>query len=113
MGVDFSAATLANVSFENCMANFSNFVEARLKQVLFIQTTIQSTNYYNCEFNKIKFDDCELNKGDFYQTSLKGIDLSTCTYEILNVTPESLDGCIVSADQAIGFSKLLGLHVKP
>ncbi|MGV7001957.1 hypothetical protein ACWA2C_25180 [Priestia megaterium] len=60
----------------------------------------------------MNFSYCDINGVDFTQTILKGIDISTCTYEQLNVTLESLRGCEVSPNQAIGFSKLLGLNVK-
>ncbi|MEH7355139.1 pentapeptide repeat-containing protein, partial [Neobacillus drentensis] len=42
----------------------------------------------------------------------KGIDISTCTFDRLNVAFESLTGCEVSPEQAIGFATLLGLKVK-
>jgi uncharacterized protein YjbI with pentapeptide repeats len=53
-----------------------------------------------------------LNDVDFTNTILKGVDISTCTFEQINVSPESLVGCEVSSNQAIGFSRLLGLKIK-
>jgi len=60
----------------------------------------------------VSFNRCDLNDIDFTQTILQGIDISTCTFEQINVSLESLIGCEVSSDQAIGFSKLLGLKIK-
>ena len=45
-------------------------------------------------------------------TKLKGIDLSSCELDGLGVTIEDLDGCIVSSEQVIAFSYLLGLIIK-
>ncbi|WP_379320645.1 pentapeptide repeat-containing protein [Paenibacillus puldeungensis] len=112
LGVDFSECNLGNVCFENCDVNLSSFADARLKQVSFDHSSLRSANYYGCKLTKVYFNDTDINDVDFTQTSLKGIDLSTCTYERINVTFPSLQGCEVSPEQAIGFSKLLGLKVK-
>ena len=60
----------------------------------------------------IEFAECQLNEADFNETSLKGIDISTCTYERIDIPVRALAGCTVSPEQAIGFSKLLGLNIK-
>jgi len=41
-----------------------------------------------------------------------GIDLSSCKIDGLGVAVDDLNGCIVSAEQVISFSNLLGLIIK-
>lgn len=60
----------------------------------------------------MKFYECDINDVDFTATALKGIDISTCTFDNLTVSLDSLNGCEVSSEQAIGFAMLLGLKVK-
>ncbi|MBY0134323.1 hypothetical protein H0177_29410 [Bacillus cereus] len=43
---------------------------------------------------------------------LKGVDLSTCLFDNITISLGKLQGCIISTEQAIGFSKLLGVIVK-
>ncbi|WP_342670991.1 hypothetical protein [Peribacillus loiseleuriae] len=49
---------------------------------------------------------------NFARTSLKGIDISSSTFQRLNVSLEDLDGCEVPSEQAIGFAAILGLKIK-
>jgi uncharacterized protein YjbI with pentapeptide repeats len=60
----------------------------------------------------VAFKECDLNEANFEQTPLKGIDLSTCTFERINVSIKDIAGCEVTEDQALGFARLLGLIIK-
>ncbi len=105
MGLDLEEANLRNVTFENCKLDMSAFVDADLKPVLF-------ENCYGAKLSKVKFNSCNIEDIDFTETVLTGIDISTCKFENINVDMKSLKGCIVSREQAIGFSTLLGLKVR-
>jgi uncharacterized protein YjbI with pentapeptide repeats len=73
---------------------------------------LRNADFYEAKFNKLEFKDCDLNDANFTGTRLKGVDLSTCKFNHLNLSLDSVAGCIVSADQAIGFARLLGLEIK-
>jgi uncharacterized protein YjbI with pentapeptide repeats len=58
------------------------------------------------------FATCDLNESNFEGTKLSGVDISTCTFNQLNVSIADLGGCVVSEEQAIGFARLIGLEIK-
>ena len=64
------------------------------------------------QINKIMFTACDLNEASFEGTKLSGVDISTCTFNQLNVSIADLAGCVVSEEQAIGFARLMGLKIK-
>ncbi len=43
---------------------------------------------------------------------LKGMNFNSCAFERLTASFDKLEGCIVTSEQAIGFSKLLGSVLK-
>jgi len=112
LGVNLAEASLTNVLFDNCNLNLSAFGYARFKQVKFNHCSMHSADCYECTFNNVAFDTCDLDKANLSGTPLKGIDLSNSTFQMLTLSLEDLYGCEVSTDQAIGFSKLLGLVIK-
>ncbi len=113
LGSDFTKAYLKNVSFENCILNLSSFIEPKLSQVVFDHSSLQSANFYECRLHMVAFRQCELNDIDLTQTSLDGVDISTCSFEQINLdTAENLKGCTVSPEQAIVFATMLGLKIR-
>lgn len=112
LGINLTEASLGNVLFEGCHANLSSFGFAKLKQVKFAACTLNNADFYDCEFQKVGFEQCELSEASFVNTTLKGIDLSTCTFSQLQVSLDNLTGCVITADQAVGFAQLLGLEIK-
>lgn len=48
---------------------------------------------------------------NFTETDLKGIDLSTNQYDAIEVSLNKIVGCTVSKEQAVAFSRMLGLTV--
>ncbi|GJM78976.1 hypothetical protein HMSSN139_14720 [Paenibacillus sp. HMSSN-139] len=111
-GLNLSKINAGSVTFEHCIMNISDLVEASLKQVRFLDCSLQNVNFYGCKFKEVELLGSDLNEADFNDTSLKGMDISTCTFERVDIPAYALAGCTVSPEQAIGFAKLLGLIVK-
>ena len=49
---------------------------------------------------------------ELFKTPLEGMDLTTCQIDGLIVDPPSLRGAVVTAEQACGLAKLLGLIIR-
>ena len=49
---------------------------------------------------------------ELFKTPLEGMDLTTCQIDGLIVDPPSLRGAVVTAVQACGLAKLLGLIIR-
>lgn len=86
---------------------------SRLKQVILEKCLFESGDFQNAELSKVRFDNCVLRLCQMSGTRLTDIDLSNCDIEGLGVRMEDLKGAIVSPAQAVDFSKLFGLVVKP
>lgn len=112
IGGNLSGSALRNVLFDRCLANYVAFGFSNCKQTRFNNSSLINADFYESKFNNVEFEQCNINKSNFAGTKLKGIDLSSCSFENLVITFEILEGCIVSPEQAIGFSKALGLIIK-
>lgn len=112
LGLNLAGATLGHVRFEQCLTNYATFSYSNCQQVLFQSCSLIEADYYSCTFENIHFKQCQLNKANFGETTLAGVDLSSSTFESLQISLDKLAGCTVSTEQAIAFSKGLGLIIK-
>ncbi|WP_257988605.1 pentapeptide repeat-containing protein [Bacillus sp. V33-4] len=85
---------------------------ANSKQVKFQNCLLTNADFYETKLKNVDFNKCNLNQANLAGPELADIDLSSCSFESLVVSFDKLAGCIVSSEQAIGFSKALGLIVK-
>ncbi|PIB40731.1 quinolone resistance protein, partial [Pseudomonas sp. 2588-5] len=53
----------------------------------------------------------QLDSSNFAETSLDGIDFTTCEFDNITISFDKLAGCIVTSEQAIGFSKAFGIVI--
>lgn len=113
MGLNLRESSLQNVRLEVCKASFIFMRFARLKQVYFERCQMESGDFQNAELGKVIFDHCILRSSQMSGTKLADIDLSNSDIEGLGIRIEDLKGAIVSPGQAVDFSKLFGLVVKP
>lgn len=112
VGVDFNSSFLENVTFTSCNLSYSNFSGCNLKEVTFNTCKMDDASINEVKWKKITFDNCSLNGCEFFQTKLKDIDVSNCQIKDLRVPIEALKGLVVSYEQAIGLSLLLGIKIK-
>ena len=112
VGTNMSESALRNVLVENCNGSYALFRYLDCKQVNFMNSILCSADFYKAKFSKVEFNDSNLQQAGMSGAKLKGIDLSSCKSDGLGIAVDDLDGCIVSPEQAISFSKLLGLIIK-
>ena len=68
---------------------------------------LADTSLQDCIFDKVNFLE-----SDILHTSFSSIDISSCCLKDVRLTLDSLKGAIVSEEQALAFSKLLGIKIK-
>ncbi|KQY83383.1 hypothetical protein ASD24_14015 [Paenibacillus sp. Root52] len=112
VGLDLLGSTLRNVRFSECLAEYATLRFANLKQVEIELSSFAHADFYSATLSKIRLEQNNIDKAQFSSTPLNGIDISTCEFHNLGVTMEDLQGCIISAPQAILFTKIFGLVVK-
>ena len=64
------------------------------------------------KWKSITFDNCDLSEAEFYKTNLNGIDVSNSIVSNIKVPVTELRGLVVSVDQALSLSTLLGIKIK-
>lgn len=112
VGTDFGMCSLKKVKFQNCVGRYVNFSFATLKEV-----TIDSCSFYNMILQdttckKLILKECELEALEILHTSLYGVDFTTDQIDGMKTDLESIRGAIVSSNQALSLSQLLGIVVK-
>ncbi|AET69858.1 putative low-complexity protein [Desulfosporosinus orientis DSM 765] len=112
VGMNMSDSALRNVLFDECDGSYALFRFLDCKQVNFNNCSLCSADFYKAKFSKVAFHNSNLQQTGMSGACLKGIDLSSCKIDGLGVAIDDLDGCIVSPEQVISFSKLLGLIIK-
>jgi len=111
LGINLLGATLRNVLFDNCYGDYATFRNANCKQVKFHNSSLANADFYTSTLLNVCFSNSSLDQIQLSGTKLAGIDLSSCAFRQISVTMEDVQGCIISPQQAVGFSKLFGLIV--
>lgn len=111
IGIDLTDATLRNVLFDHCVADYATFRFTNTKQVIVQDSTLCKADFYHSKLNKIELYRSNIDQAQFSGTELNGIDLSDCEFNGLGVEVENLKGCIISREQAYVFVNLFGLIV--
>ncbi|WP_078596695.1 pentapeptide repeat-containing protein [Evansella clarkii] len=111
IGFNAADSTLRNVLFSNCMARYGSFGYSDMKNVIFKGCQLNQAEFFEAKFKYLSFLKCDINDVNYTGTSLEEVDLSTCEFERLHVSLDKLTGCTVTAEQAVGFAKALGLKI--
>lgn len=79
LGLDFSDCSkfLLAMAFENCVLNFSSFVDLKTKNMIFKNCTMREVDFSGAVLNGAVFDNCDLMKSVFRSTNLEKADLRT------------------------------------
>ncbi len=111
-GINLTYSIISNVLMKSTPCRFTNFSEARISSVEFVNCDMTSCSMDKCRIKQTKFIQCDLTGTNFTRTSLAGIDLrGNCIKGIIFMGGE-LDGAIVDTAQAIGLVELMGIKVQ-
>jgi len=112
VGTDLSASSLQNVCIENSHAHYINFSKSKLKQIKILESDLTNGSMNECNIKDIELNNSNLQLMELFKTPLKDIDLRTCKIEGIKLTGPELNGAIVTTDEAIILSKLLGIIIE-
>ena len=110
-GANFPQATLMNVAFAQCQMDYCNFTEAKAQHAAFSECSLKESGFVDFRWRAVTFDRCNLQSSEWLHTSMKGLKLVSNQIEGIAVELPALRGLIVTADQALVLSGLLGLKV--
>lgn len=111
-GVNLTYSIISNVLMKSTPCRFTNFSEARISFVEFVNCDMTSCSMDKCRIKHTDFVKCDLTGTDFTRTSLGGIDLRSNNINGIIFLGGELDGATVDTAQAIGLVKLMGVKVE-
>lgn len=112
VGTNFAEAGIRHTLFQDCVLNYATFGFSLCNTARFESSSLRYTDFYEAELKHTEFEKCEMNDINFVEASLKGVDLSSNSFENIQVTIEKLAGCEVSPEQAMAFARQMGLVIK-
>lgn len=112
VGTNFAEAGIRHTLFQDCVLNYATFGFSLCNTARFESSSLRYADFYEAELKHTEFDKCEMNDINFVEASLKGIDLSSNSFENIQVTVDKLAGCEVSPEQAMAFARQMGLIIK-
>lgn len=112
VGTNFAEAGIRHTLFEDCVLNYAAFGFSLCNTSRFESCSLRYADFYEAEFKQAEFATCDLNDANFAETALRGIDLSSNSFENIQVSIEKLAGCIVAPEQALAFARQMGLIIK-
>lgn len=111
-GAKLNRATLKDVTFRECRADFAQFQQAKLVRVIFENCNLKHAYFNDATMPKTVFSGCDLSEADFSHAKMKGCDLRRSRIDGIRIAPEQLASVIVTPDQALYLAGLLGLDIR-
>ena len=112
VGTNFAEAGVRHTLFTDCVLNYAAFGFSLCNTSRFEGCSMRYADFYEAELKNTEFHRCDLNLVNFAETSLNGVDLSSNSFDNIQVTVEKLAGCTVAPEQALAFARQMGLVIK-
>ena len=112
VGSEIADSWIAHALFSGCRMGYAGFGKGKLESVRFEDSDLKEASFSGCAFKAVEFDRCVLTAVEFLATPLKGVDLRTSRIDGIKLSGGELRGAVVTPEQAVELSKLLGVVVK-
>lgn len=82
LGIDFGACSefLFEVTFDNCILDFTSFVRRKLRKTTFQDCSIKEANFTQADLTGATFAHCDLTRAIFQQAILEKTDFRTANH---------------------------------
>lgn len=111
-GVQLGEAFLLDTTFQGCRMDYAQLSRGRMKRVLFSRCNLAGAALQQMRHTGWRLEECDLRRAELFGTPLEGLDLTTDQLEGIVVRIQDLAGARVTALQAAGLAKLMGLVVE-
>ena len=111
-GVHLNSANLGNTIFTECRMNLLQCQQSRLQNIRFEKCDLRGAFFNMSSMSGTVFHGSDLTGADFSGATISGCDLRRAIIEDIRVSPEQMQGVIVTADQALYLARLFGLDVR-
>lgn len=111
-GVNLSEATLRNCILKNLSGEYAYFGFSDIKHSKFTECIFRDGDFSNSKFNGVIFEKSLLTRAQMSGTKLRDIDFTSCDIAGLGLEISDAYGMIVTSEQAVYLSSLMGLVIK-
>lgn len=111
-GCNFAEAYIKDCLFSGCILDYASFSMSTMKVVHFEESSLRQAEFSELDWQHVKMKDCELTQSQWFNTSLKNMDFSKNRFDTIALSPESIRGMIVNAEQALTIAETLGMILK-
>lgn len=111
-GATCSEAHWNDVLFQECKLDLALLRMARLERCVFERCNLTDADFYAADLTGVIFRKCDLSRADLSHAKLAGADIRSCCIDGMRGTPATMDGLLISADQAPLLITLFGVRVE-
>ncbi len=113
LGINFSITEdfLFSVRFENCMLDYSSFMDKKLPKTHFVKTTLKEVTFSRAILAGSVFDECNLNETIFNETDLTGVNFSTAYNYIIEPELNNIKKAVFSQQGLPGLLTTYGIKI--
>ena len=114
LGADLRRCVVKECSFQDVVMPYANLDEGNLQIVRMEDCDLANASLAALKHKDWTLERCKLADTSFFRTPLKGQDLRSCQIQSLSVSDNfhELRGALVTPEQAVVLSRLLGLDVR-
>lgn len=111
-GCNFAEAYLKDCLFSDCILDYASFSMSTMKVVHFEESSLRQAEFSELDWQHLKMKYCQLTQSQWFNTPLKNLDFSENQFDTIALSPESIRGMIVNAEQALTIAETLGIILK-
>ena len=112
VGARLVQASLEDVLFKECSAEFAIFWNGTFSAARFEQCKLHQASFEGANLSGVVFAGCDLQQADFRNTKLVGADFRGSAIDGVQIGIRELQGAIIDPSQAVLLAALLGIQVK-
>jgi uncharacterized protein YjbI with pentapeptide repeats len=101
-----------SVLFRECRLELAMARMATLQDCVFEDCDLRQVDFYAADLTGAIFRRCDFSRADVSQAKLTGADIRDCRIDGMRGTPGSVEGLVISPEQAALLITLFGVAVK-
>lgn len=113
VGLQFIDSAALEITLENCLLDYSNIVSSAVRKTGISRCRLREARLAECTLSKLELQQLDCTRATIFHTPLNGLDFTDVVLDGLIANPETLQGVLVTRDQAADLAPLFGLRIAP
>lgn len=111
-GIKFIQPIFDQVSITNCSSQMLIMLQGKFKKVSFVHCDLKNSDFGGSQFHDCIFKDCDMSETDFSGCQFSNTDIRGSVIDNARISSKEVPGLIVTTDQALYLSGLLGIDIR-